>query len=373
MEQQIRFCSSADGATIAYTRIGEGPPLIRVLGWFSHLGMEWEREESRRFWEQLASQYDLVRYDGRGTGLSEPWRHSLDGDTRLRDLEAVIDEIGIEQFALFGQSEGSATAVKYAAAHPERVTKMVLYGGLDLFGRSEGTSERGREEQEAMLTLTRNGWGRESPRFRELFTSLFIPSGTPEQVEWFNELERQSTDPDTAAEYLREIYAIDVRTEAAQVTTPTLVLHRQDDQVIPFGWGRRLAATIPGAQMIPVEGDAHSLGVDPALDEPVIRATLSFLDPDGDGATAGDRRPADGEPSLEVTDGPVSYPEGLSGREVEVLRLVAAGHSNREISEQLVIAPATVASHVRSILTKTNTSNRAQAVTFAARHGLLDS
>lgn len=366
MDQQISFCTTSDGATIAYTRLGSGPPLVRVLGWFSHLGMEWERPESKRFWERMATGHELFRYDGRGVGLSEPWSDGLDADTRLRDLEAVIDAAGLEQFALFGQSEGSATAVKYAADHPDRVTKLVIYGGLDLFGRAEGISERAREEQAAMLTITRNGWGRDSPRFRELFTSLFIPSGTPEQVEWFNELERQSTTPDTAAEYLRVIYATDVREEAERVTAPTLVLHRQDDQVIPFAWGRRLAAKIPGAQMVPMEGDIHSLGVDPALDEPVLRATLAFLDPDD----------APGEPppsAAETLDrGDAAFPAGLSAREVEVLRLVATGQSNREISEQLVIAVATVASHIRSILNKTDTANRAQAVDFAARNGLLD-
>lgn len=375
MDQQISFCSTSDGATIAYARLGSGPPLVRVIGWFSHLGMEWEHQESRSFWEPIAAHHEVFRYDGRGIGLSEPWRDGVGSETRLRDLEAVIDAAGLEQFALFGASEGAATAVLYAAAHPERVTKLVLYGGLDMFGRPGGVSERARAEQGAMLTLVRNGWGRDSPRFRELFTSAIIPSGTPEQIDRFNERQRRSADPETAANYLGAIYDTDVRAEAARVTAPTLVLHRQGDQAMPFAWGLRLAGKIPGARMVPMEGDLHALGIDPKLDEPVVRALLTFLDPDGvePPGAEGDRPQANrGDAGVPTSVGDAGLPAGISARELEVLRLVATGQSNREIAEQLVIATATVASHVRSILKKTNTSNRAQAVDFAARHHLLD-
>ncbi len=276
MNQEIRFCTTADGASVAFARVGTGSAIVRVLGWLTHLELEWE--ETGGFWQHLAENHCLVRYDGRGIGLSEPWHGSFDAEARLHDLEAVVDAAGLDRFALFGQSEGAATSIRYAIAHPERVTHLVLFGGMAKFGSDAGPSPRGIEEQQAMLTLVRNGWGRDTPQFRQLFTSLFMPDATSPQIRWFNELQRLSARAETAEAVLASIYATDVREFAPRVRVPTLVLHRRDDRTVAFAWGRRLAASIPGARFTSLAGSNHMLGIDPAIDNPVIDATLEFLD-----------------------------------------------------------------------------------------------
>ncbi len=183
----------------------------------------------------MAQGHTLIRYDGRGIGLSGRWQGELDASTRLQDLEAVVDAAALETFSVFGQSEGTVSALTYAAAHPGRVEKLVVFGGYAKYGSEWGTSPEGRAEQEALLTLMSRGWGQDEPRFRQIFTSMFIPSASDEQTRWFNYLERESADPATAIATLKSIYASDARDEAESITVPALVLHLRDDQAVsPF-------------------------------------------------------------------------------------------------------------------------------------------
>ncbi len=277
MEQEIRYCTTSDGIKIAYATVGSGPPIVRTLGWLTHLELEWEWETTRSFWENVAAHHQLVRYDGRGIGLSDPWDEAFTPETRLGDLEAVVDALQLDALALLGLSEGGQTAVRYAVAHPEFVTHLLVFGSMVRFGSERGLSARAREEQQAMLTLVRTGWGRDTPQFRQLFTTLFMPTATPEQIGRFNEIQRQSARPETAARMLDAVYQSDIGSEAERVTAPTLVMHRRDDQISRFAWGRRLAASIPGARFLPLEGDNHFLGTDPGQDAAVVAAVHSFL------------------------------------------------------------------------------------------------
>jgi pimeloyl-ACP methyl ester carboxylesterase len=252
--QEIHYCTTHDGVRIAWSSVGEGPPLVRALGWFTNLETEWNHPDRRQVWEQLALRHRLIRYDGRGIGLSEREVDHFDADTRLADLEAVIEAAGVDRFALMGISEGGTTAIAYAARHPERVTHLVLWGsflGLAPFTATDA------KRWEALYGLIETGWGGDSPAFRQLFTALFLPDGTAEQNQHFNELQRTSATPQTARHFLTSVSQLDVREEAPQVRAPTLVMHRSGDLVVPLDEGRKLAAAVPGARMVTLPGNNH--------------------------------------------------------------------------------------------------------------------
>jgi pimeloyl-ACP methyl ester carboxylesterase len=184
----------------------------------------------------------------------------------VRDLESVIASTGLEHFALLGISQGCAVAIAYAVRHPERVSHLVLYGGYAR-GRRKRGSPGAIEQADALATLMRPGWGQENPAFRQVFTSQFIPGGSHEQMEWFNELQRRSTSPANATRIREAADNIDVTDLMPQVKVPTLVLHCRDDAVQPFEEGRRMAASIPGAQFVALEGRNHLiLEGDPSWD-----------------------------------------------------------------------------------------------------------
>ena len=279
-EQEIGFCTTKDRVSIAYACVGDGQPLVRALGWFSHLELEWEWPAGRRFWERLAHRHRLVRYDGRGIGLSDRHIEEVSLESRVRDLEAVVEAAGVDQFALVGTSEGGATAITYAARHPDRVSHLILYGA---FGQPI-RSERGLKKRAALMTLIREGWGSDAPVFRQLFTSMFLPDGNADQVQYFNEMQRASASPEIAERYLSSFADIDVRAVASTIRTPTLVVHRRGDVAVPFEQGRQLAALIPGARFFPMEGRNHWLLVDePEAATIYVEAIERFI---GTGATS---------------------------------------------------------------------------------------
>src|SRR5690606_37820271 len=121
-------CRTADGLQIAYALVGSGPPLVRVLGHFTHLEMEWSWPELRLMWEELARSNTVVRYDGRGIGLSDPWQGEFTAETRQLDLDAVISTLDSGPVSLLGISEGGWTAAAYASDHPEQGVSLILYG-----------------------------------------------------------------------------------------------------------------------------------------------------------------------------------------------------------------------------------------------------
>jgi pimeloyl-ACP methyl ester carboxylesterase len=169
----------------------------------------------------------------------------------VRDLATVCEATGLARFALLGISQGCAVAIAYAVQHPECVSHLVLYGGFAQGRHRRPRSASQQEEDAAMLTLMRLGWGQENPAFRQLFTSQFVPGATKEQAEWFNELQRLSTSPECAVRYMQASGAVDVMELLPQVHVPTLVLHARDDARVPFELGRRMAASIPGARFVP--------------------------------------------------------------------------------------------------------------------------
>ena len=258
LDQHIAYCTTRDGVRIAYAVTGQGPLLVRVLGWFTHLEMEWAWPDLRALWDQLSASLTVVRYDGRGIGLSDRWTAEFTEQTRQYDLEAVLDTVTDgHAAALLGISEGAWTAASYAVGHPGRVSHLVFYGGY-----ARGASVRAGydlEEDRALLTLMRKGWGRETPTFRQVFTSQFYREDTdPELLAYFNELQRASADPDTAARYLESCHSRRDGTDLfAAIKAPTLVIHRRDDRGVAFEEGRYLASVVPGSRFLPLAGSAH--------------------------------------------------------------------------------------------------------------------
>lgn len=276
MEQQIRFCTTSDGVRIAYATIGRGTPLVKAANWLTHLEFDWRSPIWSHWLEELASDHLLVRYDERGCGLSDWTVLDFSFNGWVRDLEAVVDSVGPQPFVLLGISQGGAVAVEFAARHPERVSHMVLYGAYARGWGRRGSPQKEREER-ALITLMREGWGRDNPAYRQVFTSTFVPGATAEQMRWFNDLQRVSTSSENAVRFMESFGEIDVQDRLEHLAVPTLVLHARGDAVVPFEEGRRLASMIPGARFMPLESANHLLLKSEPAWETFLAALRAFL------------------------------------------------------------------------------------------------
>lgn len=256
--QEVHTCVTSDGTRIAWADAGEGFPLVKTANWLNHLTFDWGSPLWRHWLTELTRGRRLVRYDERGNGLSDWSTPNLSLEAFVDDLETVVDAAGVDRFDLFAMSQGAAVAIAYALRHPGRIRKMVLLGGYAC-GWKHRLTGADYARREAMVTLSRTGWGSDIPAFRQLFTSLYIPEGTGEQASWFNELQRISTSPENAERLQHALGEIDVRAMLGKVAVPTLVVHSRNDQVIPFDCGRELAREIPGARFVPLEGSNHIL------------------------------------------------------------------------------------------------------------------
>ena len=257
LKQEIHFCQASDGTTLAYSVTGAGPPIVKAANWLNHLEADFASPLWRHWIVALTAIRALWRYDERGNGLSD-WNAPLNFDAFVDDLESVVDAAGLDRFDLLGISQGAAVAIAYSVRHPERVRKMHLWGGYALGWMHRGDPAE-IERRIAMLELTRQGWAIDNPAYRQLFTSLYLPDASPEQGDYFNEMQRLTTSAENAVALQRVFGEINVTALLGQVTTPTLVGHSTRDAVVPFESGRALAAKIPGARFIAVESANHLL------------------------------------------------------------------------------------------------------------------
>ena len=257
--QKIQFCTTEDKVQLAYGTVGLGSPLVEVGTWINHLEADWDSPVWRSRLQALASKNQLVRYDCRGCGLSDRQVPGFSFELALSDLEAVVDAAGLERFSLFGSSQGAGVAIAYAALHPQRVKNMVLYGAFARGRLARNPSEQDRREAQAMRHLIEIGWGRPNPAFRQIFTSMLIPDSTPEQYQWFTELQRTSTSPENAAHLIAAYETMDVADLLCQVRCPTLVIHSRGDPRVPLDEGRYIAGHIRGARFITLESRNHIL------------------------------------------------------------------------------------------------------------------
>ncbi len=254
--QEIRYCTTSDGIRLAYATSGNGPPLVKASNWLTHLDFEWGSPIWRHWYTAISLHHRLVRYDERGNGMSQRDVPDVSFDTWVRDLETVVDAARLDRFPLLGISRGGPIAIAYAARHPERVTRLVLYGAFAVGVNHYGTPEQ-IEARRAFTSLVRLGWGLNNPAFCKTFTCRFLPEATPEHEKWFDELQRVSTSPENAARLMDRDGDIDVRPLLSQVRTPTLVIHCDHDHAVVPERGRLLAASIPGARYVSLPSANH--------------------------------------------------------------------------------------------------------------------
>lgn len=345
-EQQIRFCTTSDGVRIAYAIVGAGPPLLYATGWPVHLEVEWQKPLVRRFLEDLAQGVTLIRYDMRGSGLSHGNVSDFSLASLMLDLEAVIEQLGLERFALLslGDIAGPIT-MTYAARHPERVTHLILNSGW-LRGADLGPSER----QQALIDYVANfGY----PIF-ELLDSHGIEVQQQLDVREINEV---AASPTVQAEVLRATYCADVSNLVSEISVPALVLHARGDPLVPFELGRELAVRLPNAEFVPYEG---SSAVPWVISDLLVREIHRFL-----GVSAGWRV----RQASAVTEDLCA--DNLTSREIEVLALVASGLSSRDIARELDLSVRTVERHISNIYSKLDVNSRVQAAAYALERGLV--
>ncbi|WP_114284521.1 alpha/beta fold hydrolase [Candidatus Halocynthiibacter alkanivorans] len=255
--QRIRFCKAFDGVQIAYATAGQGPPLVKAPHWLTHLDCEWDSPVWRHFLEEFSSNRTLIRFDQRGNGLSDWNVEDISFEAFVRDLEAVVDAAGLDRFSLIGMSQGCPISIAYTALNPDRVSRLILHGGI-----IKGQAKRGlvdEEESEALHTLMKIGWGRDNPSLRQMYTTNLIPGGTKEQMDWYNELMRISTSPENAPRLRHAFSMMDVTPLLSQVKVPTLILRSRNDAIAPIEDSQILAAEIQGSRFVSLESDNHIL------------------------------------------------------------------------------------------------------------------
>jgi DNA-binding winged helix-turn-helix (wHTH) protein/alpha-beta hydrolase superfamily lysophospholipase len=254
--QSIQYCTTADGIDLAYSFAGSGPTLLKVATWANHLEYDWSSPIWGPLFRELAEYRKLVRYDGRGVGLSDWNVKEITFLGLVSDLEAVIEASGTPTFALLGISQGAAVAIDYTVRNPDRVTHLILWGGFARGRRKRGQQED-KAESEAYVTLMSQGWGKERSPFREMFASRYLPEGNDEQIGWWIDMQRVATSPDNAIRLLEAIDNFDVSGDLSKVRTPTLILHSESELVIPFAEARFMAARIPDARFVPLDSTNH--------------------------------------------------------------------------------------------------------------------
>jgi class 3 adenylate cyclase/pimeloyl-ACP methyl ester carboxylesterase len=255
--QEIRYCRTADGVRLAYAISGHGPPLVKTGNWLNHLEYDWDSPIWHHFFLGLSRSNRLIRYDPRGTGLSDWDVPDISLEAWVNDLATVVDAAQLDRFPLFGLSQGCAVSIVYAVRNPDRVSHLILCGGFALGGNKRNPEER--ERRNALATLMRLEWGADNPAIRQMFANYLMPGATKQQSDTFNELQRKTASAECAARYFEATGAIDVVDLLPQVKVPTLVMHARGDAQVPFEFGRQMAAAIPGAKFVALQSNNHAL------------------------------------------------------------------------------------------------------------------
>ena len=348
MRQTIHFCTSPDGTRIAWALAGQGPPLVRAPTWLSHVENDWPSPMSRHWIEEFTQRHTLMRLDPRGVGMSD-WdvpEISLEGV--VGDVEAAVSAAGLESFAMVGNSFGAAVAIVYAARHPERVSRLFLWGSYCRGALQRDRSPQALERSRTLRSAAEIGWGSDEPAFRQLFASLLVPGATREQWTWFTDKMRLCCNGRNAARWLAMMEEVDVQALARQVRCPTLVLHSRHERRNPFAEGMRTAELIPNAEFVSLESANHVLLPDEPAWQRLVGEFRRFV--------PGRERPA-------------GVFAGLTKRERQVLELIARGLDNDEIGLALQLSAKTVSNHITRIFSKAGVATRAQAIVRARDAG----
>lgn len=356
MEQEVRFCTAHDGVNLAFATSGEGPPLVRVANWLTHLDMDWKGPIWSHWFREFSNTNTLIRFDHRGIGLSDREVKNQCLDAWVHDIESIVDEIGIDRFPLLGFCQGGPIALAYAVRHPEKVSHLILFGSYSQGALTGGMASTKKQEIRALTEMIEVGWGRgDTTIFRRIFTDLLMPAASEKEHKWLAELQRKTATPSMAIRLWQAFHKIDISDLIKQVDVPTLVFHVTGDKIIPFEEGRKLASLIPDARFVPLESENHILlEDDPAWDR-FLAETRSFI-----GSSKAQK----------VTENPQKLFPELTPRECEVLDLIARGLKNNEIAEKLFISPKTVRNHNTKIFSKLQVDSRAKAIVLAREAGL---
>ncbi|MCE2723852.1 MAG: alpha/beta fold hydrolase [Burkholderiales bacterium] len=323
---------------------------MKAPHWLTHLEHEWHSPIWRPWIEGLSRSHQLIRMDQRCCGLSDWGVDEVLFEALIHDLEAVVDAAGLDCFALVGHSQGGTIAMEYAVRHPERVSHLVLLGAFARGALRRNTSARAVEEQEALLKLVEVGWGRNDDSYRQLFSGQFLPGGSIEQIQSFSELQRLSASAENAVRIMRAWQSIDISDSAQRVQCPTLIMHARNDRRIPFEEARRLAASIPGARLVPLESENHILlEREPAFAQ-FFEEMRAFVGA-GERATIRTALPS------------------LTARETAVLDRIAEGLDNAQIAAHLTLSEKTVRNYVTQIFDKLGVENRSQTIVLARKNG----
>ena len=256
LKQRVQFTTSADGTQIAWAGVGEGPPVFKAPNYLNHIEYEWTSPFWGPFLAEFARNNRLVRFDQRGNGLSDWDIEKITPDAMIEDMEAVVAAAGLERFALFGISQGTAFSVRYATKHPERVSCLILFNGYTRGRKARGSAEED-SLHNAALTMIREGWGSTNPIYRNFFTSSFLTDASQEIKDSFDELQRISGSAENVMRIASMNSLVDNTDYAQHVRVPTLVLHIVGDKQVPVSEGRLTARLIPGAQFVEMPGNNH--------------------------------------------------------------------------------------------------------------------
>jgi pimeloyl-ACP methyl ester carboxylesterase/DNA-binding CsgD family transcriptional regulator len=351
VEPTIQYATASDGVNIAFWTVGSGPPLVLTpLTPLGHIQMEWRIAGFRRWYERLAEQRTLISYNSRASGLSDrdPSDYSL--PAHVRDLEAVVDRIGLKSFDLFGVFHCGAVAIAYAAANPERVSRLILWGAYSK-GSDYGMSPR----IDASRALLTKDW----EAYIETFALYIFGWSDPESASRTVDLVRESISHEGMIRAVKELDKFDVTAIAPRVRAPTLVMQARKAPWPTLDAARRVSAAIPDARFSIIEGEhVHPFGND---EDSIHRAIDEFLD-------TPPRPVVPQEPKSGVATSKTL--SGLTERETQLLRLVAAGHTNKEIAAELSVTVNTVERHLVNIYSKIGARGRADATAYALKNNL---
>ena len=267
MNLPIRFSTTTDGARIAYATLGHGPALICPPVTFSHLEVFWQSPAYRRFYDRLARHHTVVLIERWGCGLSDHNRTDFSLESEVRTLEAVVDQLELTSFALFGISTGGPTSIAYIIKHPERVTHLVLYGSF-----ADGTQLAPDDVKASFLSFIRSAWGLGS----KTLVDLMMPGADAETRAWFAHAQRESASAEMAAALMETNYRYTVTKVLPKLDLPTVVIHRRDEIAVRLIRARELAAGIPNAHFVILEGTHNMPWLEDA--ESVLIAIAEFFD-----------------------------------------------------------------------------------------------
>lgn len=355
MDHTIRFCTSSDGVKLAYAVSGEGSPLVMSATWLSHLEQQWQSLAWQPWLEAFSRDHKLLRYDARGCGLSDRDVHDLSFEVWVRDFECVIEAASLARFDLLATCWGGPVAIEYAARHPERVNRLVLYGtyARGRFRREDQPKEI--EKAKVLVDLTRLGWGKENHAFVQVWASQYQPGGTLEHLRSWCDQQCAATSAVTAVRLLEIGWNVDVREAAKKIKCPVLILHPARDAVVSIDEGRLIASLIPNSRFVQINTENHM----PLADEPawprLVDEVRKFL----------------AEPNAEPAAGRSTFPLGeLTPRERSVLEGIAEGLDNAEIATSLGLSAKTIRNHITRVFDKIQVEHRYQAIVLAREAGL---